>query len=65
MLELSSKLSEDYFVRYCSDTEEDQNFDLHCNENPISVSPEKELRRLSPNFHIHVSVSDVYMYICF
>jgi hypothetical protein len=23
--------------------------------------PEKELRRLSPNFHIHVSVSDLYI----
>ncbi len=34
---------------------------LHCNENPIYVFPEKELRRLSPNFHIHVSVSDLYI----
>jgi len=33
----------------------------HCNENPIYVFPEKELRGLSPNFHIHVSVSDVYI----
>ncbi len=57
MLKLRRKLSEDYLVRYCFDTEEDQSFDLHCNENPISVSPEKELRGLSPNFH--VSVSDV------
>ncbi len=31
----------------------------HCNENPIYVFPEKELRGLSPNFHIHVSVSDL------
>jgi hypothetical protein len=31
----------------------------HCNENPIYVFPEKELRNLSPNFHIHVSVSDL------
>jgi len=23
--------------------------------------PEKELRRLSPNFHIHVSVRDLYI----
>ncbi len=30
---------------------------LHCNEK----SPEKELRGLSPHFHIHVSVSDVYI----
>ncbi len=32
---------------------------LHCNENPIYVFPEKELRGLIPNFHIHVSVSDL------
>jgi hypothetical protein len=30
----------------------------HCNENPIYEFPEKELRLLSPYFHIHVSVSD-------
>jgi hypothetical protein len=29
--------------------------------NPIYVLPEKELRGLSPNFHIHVSVSDLYI----
>ncbi len=34
---------------------------LHCHENPIYVFPEKELRALSPNFHIHVSVSDLYI----
>ncbi len=33
----------------------------HCNENPIYVFPEKELLCLSPNFHIHVSMS--YLYI--
>jgi hypothetical protein len=32
---------------------------VHCNENPIYVFPEKELRGLSPNFHIHDSVSDL------
>ncbi len=36
-------------------------FSLNCNENPIYVFPEKELRGLSPNFHIHVSVSDLYI----
>ncbi len=36
-------------------------FGAHCNENPIYVLPEKELRGLSPNFHIHVSVSDLYI----
>jgi hypothetical protein len=33
----------------------------HCNENPIYVFPEKEMRSLSPNFHIHMSVSDLYI----
>ncbi len=31
---------------------------LHCNGNSIYVFPEKELRGLNPNFHIHMSVSD-------
>ncbi len=34
---------------------------VHCNENPIYVFPEKELRGLSPNFHIDVSVSYLYV----
>ncbi len=33
----------------------------HCKEIWIYVFPEKELRGLSPNFHIHVSVSDLYI----
>jgi hypothetical protein len=33
----------------------------NCNENPIYVFPEKELRGLSPNFRRHVFVS--YLYI--
>jgi hypothetical protein len=33
----------------------------HCIENPIYVFPEKEMRGLSPNFRIHVSVSDLYI----
>ncbi len=33
----------------------------HCNENPIYVFLFLELRDLSPNFHIHVSVSDLYI----
>jgi hypothetical protein len=33
----------------------------HCNENPIRVFPSWELRGPSPNFHIHVSVSDLYL----
>ncbi len=32
---------------------------LHCKENHIYVFPEKELRGLIPNFHIHVSVGDL------
>jgi hypothetical protein len=35
---------------------------LHCNENPMYVFPEKELGGHSLNVHIHVSVSDVYIY---
>jgi hypothetical protein len=33
----------------------------HCSENPIYVFPEKELCGLSPNFHIRVSVSNLYI----
>jgi hypothetical protein len=33
--------------------------DPHCNENPIYVFLFWELRGLSPNFHIHVSVSSL------
>jgi hypothetical protein len=33
---------------------------MHCNENPIYVFPEKELCQF-PNFHIHVSVRDLYI----
>jgi hypothetical protein len=39
------------------------NFDVvhvHCKENPIYVFLFWELRGLSPNFHIDVSVSDLY-----
>jgi hypothetical protein len=34
---------------------------MHCSENPIYVFLFWELRGLSPNFHIHVSLSDVYI----
>jgi hypothetical protein len=37
-------------------------FDILCNENPIYVFPKKELRGLSPNFHIHVSVCVIYIF---
>ncbi len=36
--------------------------ELYCNENPINVFLFWELRGLSPNFHIHVSVSYLYTY---
>jgi hypothetical protein len=40
----------------------EEKLDMHCNENPIYVFPEKELRGLtSPNFHIPVSVSDLFV----
>jgi hypothetical protein len=34
---------------------------VHCKENPIYVLPEKKLRSFSPNFHIQVSVSDLFI----
>ncbi len=36
-------------------------FYLHCNENSMYVFLEKKLRGFSTNFHIHVSVSDLYI----
>ncbi len=39
---------------------EGENVRLHCKENPIYVFLFRELRSLSPNFHIHASVSDLY-----
>jgi hypothetical protein len=32
---------------------------MHCIENSIHAFPEKEVRGLSPNFHIHVSVPKI------
>ncbi len=34
---------------------------IHCNQYPIYVFPEKDQRGLSPSYHIHVSVSDLYI----
>ncbi len=34
---------------------------LHCNENPIYIFLSWELHDRSPNFHIHVSVSDLHI----
>jgi hypothetical protein len=39
-------------------------FESHCKctiEYTKQIFPEKEVRGLSPNFHIHVSVSDLYI----
>jgi hypothetical protein len=36
-------------------------FFIHCNENPTYVFLFWELRGLSPSFHIHMSVSDLYI----
>jgi hypothetical protein len=33
----------------------------YCNKNPICVFSGKELSGLSPNFHIYVSVGDLYI----
>ncbi len=33
---------------------------IHCKQDPIYVFPEMKLCGLFPNFHIHVSVSDLY-----
>ncbi len=35
---------------------------VHCNENPMYVFLFWEFRGLSPNFHIQVSVSDLYIH---
>jgi hypothetical protein len=37
------------------------NYNLHCKEDSIYVFPEIKLRGLVPNFHIHTSVSDLYI----
>jgi hypothetical protein len=45
------------------ETEEERRCDLKRHNTEISkqIFPEKEYRGLSPNFHIHVSVSDLYI----
>ncbi len=39
----------------------DKTMQRHNTENSKQIFPEKELRGLSPNFHIYVSVSDLYI----
>ncbi len=47
--------------RYCRVAVLGMFYLLHCNENPIHVFLFWELRVLSPNFNIHVSVNDLYI----
>jgi hypothetical protein len=48
------------FVSLSNSGTEQTSHQLPCNENPIYVFPEKKLRGLSPNFHIHVSASNLF-----
>jgi hypothetical protein len=53
-------------IQACSFSYIYSNFALgfaHCNGNPIYVFLFWKLRGLSPNFYIHVSVRDLYIYI--
>ncbi len=34
---------------------------IFADPDPIQIFPEKEFRGLSPDFHIHVSVTDLYI----
>ncbi len=45
----------DYFAADCATLQRDNT------ENSKPIFPEKELRGLSPNFHFHVSVNDLYI----
>ncbi len=36
-------------------------FPEHCKEDPIYLFPEMKIRGLIPNFHIHVSVNDLFI----
>jgi hypothetical protein len=44
----------------CAPSRHQSRKNARCKENPIYFFPEKKLRGLSPNFHIHVSVSDLH-----
>jgi hypothetical protein len=50
---LVTKYHEQTFLRLCWYT--------HCKEDPNYEFPEIKLRGLSPNFYIHISVSDLYI----
>jgi hypothetical protein len=45
----------------CIASEELSNATQHCKQDPIEVFPEMKPRSIIPNFHIHVSVSDLYI----
>ncbi len=60
MLASFHKLSCDETMIIREETDEHK---AHCKEISIYVFPEKKLRRLSPNFNIHVSVSVGDLYI--
>jgi hypothetical protein len=49
------------FVTPCSTVSKAELFPQRCNGNPIYVFLFYELRGLSPNFHIHVHVSNLYI----
>ncbi len=34
-------------------------YGVHCKQDPFYAFPEMKLRGLNPNFHIHISVSDL------
>ncbi len=60
MVWISKKSLEDALRSILADMK-DKTGAVHCKEMWIYVFPEKELRGLSPNFYIHVSVSDLYI----
>jgi hypothetical protein len=51
----------DFLIPFLCDPDLQCVYCEHCNENPIYVFSEKELHVLSPSFHIHVSISDLYI----
>ncbi len=58
LVSISRQVSHSLWILYCTSTPSSQ---PHCIEIWIYVIPEKELRGLSPNFNIHVSVIDLYI----
>jgi hypothetical protein len=48
---------------HCEESPRTPTLQRHCKENLKQIFPEIKLRGLVSNFHIHISVSDLYMYI--